>query len=59
MQCPQRPRLWRYYSPANAAREDHLIEFHVRAVDGGWVSSAPVHSSGVGDVLLLGPAVGG
>jgi NAD(P)H-flavin reductase/hemoglobin-like flavoprotein len=58
VQAPQRPRLWRFYSPANAARDDGLIEFHIRAVDGGWVSSALVHSTGVGDVLQLGPAVG-
>ncbi len=58
VQTPLRPRLWRYFSPANAARRDGLIEFHVRAVDGGWVSSALVHSAGQGDTLMLGPAVG-
>jgi NAD(P)H-flavin reductase/hemoglobin-like flavoprotein len=58
VQTAQRPRMWRFYSPANAVRPDGLIEFHVRAADGGWVSSALVHSVGVGDVLLLGPPVG-
>jgi NAD(P)H-flavin reductase/hemoglobin-like flavoprotein len=58
VQTPLRPRLWRFYSPANAVRRDGLIEFHVRAVDGGWVSSALVHGVGVGDALQLGPAVG-
>jgi NAD(P)H-flavin reductase/hemoglobin-like flavoprotein len=53
-----RPRLWRYYSPANAPRDDHLIELHVQAVDGGPVSSALHHRVGVGDVLRLGPPVG-
>ncbi|MCA0145267.1 globin domain-containing protein [Blastococcus sp. LR1] len=53
-----RPRLWRYYSPANAPRPDGLIELHVKARDGGPVSSALVRSVGVGDVLRLGPPVG-
>jgi NAD(P)H-flavin reductase/hemoglobin-like flavoprotein len=53
-----RPRLWRYYSPANAPREDGLIEVHVKARDGGPVSSALVRLVGPGDVLRLGPPVG-
>jgi NAD(P)H-flavin reductase len=53
-----RPRLWRYYSPANAPRPDGLIELHVKARDGGPVSSALVRRIGVGDVLRLGPPMG-
>jgi NAD(P)H-flavin reductase/hemoglobin-like flavoprotein len=53
-----RPRLWRYYSPANAPRPDGLLEFHVKARDGGPVSSALVRRVGVGDVLRLGPPMG-
>jgi NAD(P)H-flavin reductase len=53
-----RPRLWRYYSPANAPRPDGLLELHVKARDGGPVSSAVVRQLGVGDVLRLGPAMG-
>jgi NAD(P)H-flavin reductase len=53
-----RPRLWRYYSPANAPRPDGLMEIHVKARDGGPVSSALVRRVGVGDVLRLGPPVG-
>ena len=53
-----RPRLWRYYSPANAPRPDGLVELHVKARDGGPVSSALVRRVGVGDVLRLGPPVG-
>jgi NAD(P)H-flavin reductase len=53
-----RPKLWRYYSPANAPRPDGLMEFHVKARDGGPVSSALVRRIGVGDVLRLGPPVG-
>jgi NAD(P)H-flavin reductase len=53
-----RPKLWRYYSPANAPRPDGLLELHVKARDGGPVSSALVRRVGVGDVLRLGPPVG-
>jgi NAD(P)H-flavin reductase len=53
-----RPRLWRYYSPANAPRPDGLLEIHVKARDGGPVSSALVRRVRVGDVLRLGPPVG-
>ena len=53
-----RPRLWRYYSPANAPREDGRIELHVQAQDGGPVSSALVRQAGVGDLLRLGPPLG-
>jgi NAD(P)H-flavin reductase len=53
-----RPRLWRYYSPANAPRPDGLIELHVKARDGGPVSTALVRLVGVGDVLRLGPPMG-
>jgi NAD(P)H-flavin reductase len=53
-----RPRLWRYYSPANAPREDGRIELHVQAQDGGPVSMALVRHAGVGDLLRLGPPLG-
>jgi len=53
-----RPRLWRYYSPANAPREDGSLELHVKARDGGPVSTALVRLVGVGDRLRLGPPMG-
>jgi NAD(P)H-flavin reductase len=53
-----RPRLWRYFSPANAPRPDGVMELHVKARDGGPVSSALVRQLGVGDVLRLGPPMG-
>jgi len=59
LQSPMVPRIWRYYSPANAPRADGTLEFHVRAVDGGWLSPALVHSTGKGDVVRLGAPVGG
>ena len=52
------PRVWRPYSIANAPRPDGLLTLQVRAVDGGWVSSALVHHTRLGDTLRLGPAVG-
>ncbi|HET6502378.1 MAG TPA: globin domain-containing protein [Amycolatopsis sp.] len=58
VEVPQRPRLWRYLSPANAPRPDGSLEFHVRAVDGGWVSRAIVSHTQTGDVWRLGPPMG-
>jgi NAD(P)H-flavin reductase/hemoglobin-like flavoprotein len=58
VEAPTRPRLWRYYSPANMPAEDGLIELHVRAVDGGAVSGALVQHTQPGDQLRLGPPVG-
>lgn len=52
------PRLWRYYSPATAPRPDGLLELHVKAHDGGPVSSALVRQVRVGEMLRLGPPVG-
>ena len=53
-----RPKLWRYYSPANAPRPDGLLEIHARAYAGGPVSTALVRRVGAGDVLHLGPPLG-
>lgn len=58
MEIPQRPRLWRYFSPANAPREDGSLELHVQLIDGGQVSSAIVRSLRAGDVVKLGAPVG-
>jgi NAD(P)H-flavin reductase/hemoglobin-like flavoprotein len=58
VEIPQRPRLWRYLSPANAPRPDGSMEFHVRAVPGGAVSRAIVGHAQVGDVWRIGPPMG-
>nr|WP_246361313.1 FAD-binding oxidoreductase [Haloechinothrix aidingensis] len=58
IEVPQRPRLWRYLSPANAPRKDGVIEFHVHAVEGGWVSRAIVSHTQLGDVWRFGPPLG-
>jgi NAD(P)H-flavin reductase len=58
VQTPRWPRQWRSYSIANAPRPDGTVTLHVRARDGGMVSSALVHRTRVGDTLLLGGAAG-
>jgi NAD(P)H-flavin reductase len=58
VETPQRPRLWRYLSPANAPRPNGELEFHVRAVRGGWVSRAVVSHTRIGDTWRIGPPMG-
>jgi NAD(P)H-flavin reductase/hemoglobin-like flavoprotein len=58
IECQSRPRLWRYYSMANAPRQDGLLEFHIRLIDGGAVSMALTGQTAVGTELRLGPPVG-
>lgn len=58
MELEQRPRLWRYFSPANAPREDGTIELHVQLVDGGQVSGPLVRSVRAGDTVKFGAPVG-
>jgi NAD(P)H-flavin reductase len=53
-----RPRLWRYYSMANAPRHDGTFDFHVRIVDGGSVSSALARRAQAGSRLRLGAPLG-
>ncbi|MDH6198209.1 NAD(P)H-flavin reductase/hemoglobin-like flavoprotein [Mycobacterium frederiksbergense] len=49
VQVPQWPRRWRYLSPAIPADRSGGIEFHVRSVSGGMVSTAIVGETRVGD----------
>lgn len=58
VETPLRPRLWRYLSPANAPRPDNTLEFHVRAVENGWVSRAIVAHTRLGDTWRIGPPMG-
>ena len=46
------------YSTANAPRRDGSIDFHVRAVGAGWVSSALVRRSKPGDMIRLAAPMG-
>ncbi|MGH3788220.1 MAG: globin domain-containing protein [Pseudonocardiaceae bacterium] len=58
VETPQRPRLWRYLSPANTPRPDGSIEFHIRAVPGGSVSRSIVGHTQVGDTWRIGAPMG-
>lgn len=49
VEVPQWPRRWRYLSPAIPAQPDGGIEFHVRTVSGGMVSTAMVEETRPGD----------
>lgn len=55
---PRRPKMWRAYSLACAPRDDGLLEFHVRAIGAGWVSSALVWRTDAGDIVRLGAPQG-
>lgn len=58
VEIPERARLWRYLSPANAPRADGSIEFHVQIVPGGQVSGALARVVKPGHRMRLGAAVG-
>ena len=58
LEVPSRPRLWRYYSPANAPRRDGTLELHVQLVPGGQVSTSILRTLRAGDAVRLGAAVG-
>lgn len=49
VQVPQWPRRWRYLSPSIPADRSGAIEFHVRSVTGGMVSTAIVGETRPGD----------
>ncbi len=49
VEIPQCPRRWRYLSPAIPPDDSGAIEFHVRAVLGGMVSTAIVNETMTGD----------
>lgn len=58
MEIPQRPRMWRYFTPSNAPRADGSIDLQVQQIDGGQVSTALVRSLKIGDSVKLGAPVG-
>jgi NAD(P)H-flavin reductase/hemoglobin-like flavoprotein len=58
IECRYQPRLWRVYSIANAPRKDNALEFHVRALGAGWVSSALVRRVKTGDLIRLAAPMG-
>lgn len=59
VEVPQCPRQWRYLSPAMPADETGAIEFHVRGVTGGLVSTAIVNETRPGDRWRLSSPHGG
>ncbi|WP_067671276.1 FAD-binding oxidoreductase [Nocardia miyunensis] len=56
---PQRPKMWRYLSPAIPTNPYGEIEFHVRKVENGWVSPAIVAETEAGDVWQIAGPLGG
>src|ERR1700761_8504860 len=58
VQHPRWPRVWRSYSIAGCPREDGLVQLHVKAVPGGWVSNALVRHTKPGSELIVGPPLG-
>jgi NAD(P)H-flavin reductase/hemoglobin-like flavoprotein len=58
MESEHRPRLWRYYSPANAPRESGELELHIQLVDGGQLSGSLVRSTQPGTTVKIGAPVG-
>lgn len=59
VECPKyQPRMWRTYSPANAPRRDNTLDFHVRSIGAGWVSSALVRRLRPGDMIRLAAPMG-
>jgi NAD(P)H-flavin reductase/hemoglobin-like flavoprotein len=58
LETQHQPRQWRNYSIANAPRRDVTLDFHVRAISDGWVSSALVRRLQPGDMIRIGPPMG-
>ena len=58
VEAPQRPRTWRYLSPANAPRSNGTIEFHVQMVPGGPFSATILRSLRAGDTVRIGAPIG-
>ena len=58
VEIPQRPRMWRYFSPANAPDSTGVLQFHVQPIAGGMVSTALVRQLSKGDRVRLAAPVG-
>lgn len=59
VEVPQCPRTWRYLSPSMPPDETGAIEFQVRTVSGGLVSTAIVNETRPGDRWRLSSPHGG
>jgi len=58
VEIPQRPRLWRYFSPASAPQPSGRVQFHIQPIAGGLVSTAAVRRLSRGDTVKLAAPVG-
>ena len=58
MSIPQVDRSWRFYTPANAPREDNTIDLNVAVLAGGMVSGPFVSKVTTGHVIKIGAPVG-
>jgi NAD(P)H-flavin reductase/hemoglobin-like flavoprotein len=58
VEIPQRPRLWRYFSPANAPDPLGRMQFHIQPIAGGLVSTAVVRRLSEGDTIRMAAPVG-
>jgi NAD(P)H-flavin reductase/hemoglobin-like flavoprotein len=58
MESSERPRIWRFYSMANAPRVDQTMDFHVRMIDGGTLSMVLTRGLAVGARLKIGAPAG-
>src|SRR5215208_6653484 len=58
VEIPQRPRLWRYFSPASAPQPSGRVQFHIQPIAGGLVSTAAVRRLSQGDTVKLAAPVG-
>ncbi|MFI9781025.1 globin domain-containing protein [Streptomyces sp. NPDC051956] len=56
--APEASQVWRPYSIANAPRADGTLDFHIRRVEGGLLSSALVDEAAPGGSVRLGPPLG-
>jgi NAD(P)H-flavin reductase/hemoglobin-like flavoprotein len=59
VQIPQWPRRWRHLSPSMPADPSGAIEFHIRSVSGGMISTTIVNETRPGDRWRLSNAHGG
>lgn len=59
VQVPQWPRRWRFLTPSIPADRGGAIEFHIRSVTGGMISTAIVGETRIGDRWRLSNPHGG
>ncbi|QNG20131.1 oxidoreductase [Rhodococcus triatomae] len=58
IEVPQRPRQWRYVSPAAAPRPDGVLELHIEVIPGGQVTGAIARDLVPGHSVKLGAPIG-